>query len=270
MKINSKQPNVDLKFLPDFQRKIWIFLDQPQSSWCAQAFSIFSLPMIFVSLIATCVETVPELKVETDDVFHNPWFIIELLVSSWFLFELLTRFCFAPNKLHFFRAFLNWVDIIAVIPYFTVFAINHQNIRSFPSLRVVRLWRVFRLFRISNYSKRMRAVRLIMSDSLQDLHFFLLCLAITIVFGSTTMYVLEGMNAETQFTSIPESMWWSVQTIVTVGYGDITPLSGLGKLFSSALMVLGALIMTIPVLGIIIKFFNLLRVIKEEENEKNF
>ena len=51
----------------------------------------------------------------------------------------------------------------------------------------------------------------------QDLHFFLLCLAIIIVFGSTSMYVIEGMNEETMFTSIPESMWWTVQTLVTVG-----------------------------------------------------
>ena len=155
--------------------------------------------MIFVSLIATCVETIPELKVDTDNILHNPWFIIELLVSSWFLFELLLRFSFSPNKVLFFRGLLNWVDIIAVVPYFTVFAINYHKIRSFSFLRLVRLWRVFRLFRISNYSKRMRAVRLIMSDSLQDVHFFLLCLSMTIVFGSTSMYVLEGKSENKSF-----------------------------------------------------------------------
>ena len=265
----APQPIDDMQFLCDIQRKAWIFLEQPQSSCLAQFFSIFSLLVIFVSLIATCVETVPQLKVHSDNVLHNPWFIIELLVSSWFLFELILRFTFSPNKIMFFHGFLNWVDIIAVVPYFTVFAINFRNIRSFPFLRVIRLWRVLRLFRISMYSRRMRAVSLIMRDSLQDLHFFLLCLAIIIVFGSTTMYVLEGMlSADTQFTSIPESMWWTVQTLMTVGYGDITPLSGLGKLFSSVLMVMGALIMTIPVLGIIIKFFDLLLVIKEEEEEE--
>ena len=257
------------QWLSEIQRKLWLIMESPSTSRPARCFSFFSISMILISLAATCLETIPQLKANTDFLVNDPWFIIELLVSSWFLLELLARFFCAPKKMQFFHVSLNWVDIVAVIPYFIVFAVDHRKVRSFQFLRVLRLWRVLRLFRISNHSKRMRAVSLIMKEGFKDFQFFLVCLTIIVVFGSTVMYFIEGASVDTAYTSIPESMWWTIQTLLTVGYGDITPMSIQGKLFSCGLMVIGAVIMSLPALAIIINFSShLAHIRKEEEDEK--
>lgn len=235
--------------------KAWNFLENPDSSKLARAFAIFSFLNIFLSVVIACAETVSAFHKEGQAYWENPFHVGELYLNSWFLLELVARFLLCPNKVKFMKTILTLVDVIAVLPYFIIMAMSQEKSTSVgSSLRLLRFIRVLRLFRLSKHSAQIKAVGDILRDSFQDLYIFVLCLLIMTVFSGAILYFVELSHPTTQFISIPESMWWALQTVVTLGYGDITPTTILGKIYSAFFMVFGALTISLPVLSIVMKF----------------
>ena len=112
-----------------------------------------------------------------------------------------------------------------------------------------------RLFRLSTHSKRLKIVAEIAKSSLEDLQMLFLCLSVLVIFYASIMYYVEtNYNPETDFNSIPMSLWWAVVTITTVGYGDIVPSTLFGKILSSGFMAFGAMTISLPVMSIVTKF----------------
>ena len=95
-----------------------------------------------------------------------------------------------------------------------------------------------------------------MKDCLKDMQLFVVCLFIIVVCGANIMFYIEKDHPETDFTSVPEGMWWSIETLVTIGYGDIIPKSLIGRVLASFYMVFGTLTIALPVLSVVIKFIN--------------
>ena len=243
----------DLRIYPlSCQQKIWYFLEIPDTA-ISKAFTILSLTMVAISIIATCLETMNALKVD-DTKYGNPWFVIELSLNSWFLSELALKLIVSPSKLQFFKSSLNWIDLVTVVPYFIAFALDRGQGSSIGFLKIFRLLRVIRLFRLSQHLQQIKIIGKIIKDSLADFQLFLLCLLIIVIFGGSLIYFMENTTPNTQFTSIPEGIWCALQTIVTLGYGDIVPETVIGKLFMSLFMVFGALTLSLPVLSIVMKF----------------
>ena len=238
--------------------KIWNFLENPETSKGAHYFALFSLAAIVCSVVVACLETITSLnpvriyKSKMDD----PWFVIELFLNCWFLLELILRFSFCPKKPIFVRATLNWMDFFAVVPYFFVMAIQ-SDVSSLAFLRILRFIRVIRLFRLSKHSKRLKVVGEIMKSSVGDLQQLFLCLMILVIFGGSLLYFTELGMDNSQMTSIPESLWWAVQTVVVLGFGDVVPVTVIGKIFATGFMLFGALTIALPVLSIVMKFTEL-------------
>ena len=238
--------------------KLWNILENPETSVYAMAFAIVSLIMIFVSVFVACLETVPSIHVLTkiSNRFKDPWFLIELSLNSWFLLELSARFIFSPNKLRFLRSTLNVMDILAVVPYFFVLSFDN-DVSSLAFLRILRFFRVFRLFRLSKHSRRMQVIGEILKSSITDLQQLFLCLLILVVFGGSMLYFAERDTEDNQFKSIPDSLWWAIQTVVVLGYGDTVPVTVTGKILATGFMLFGALTIALPVLSIVMKFTSL-------------
>ncbi|XP_057293486.1 potassium voltage-gated channel subfamily A member 2-like [Hydractinia symbiolongicarpus] len=227
--------------------KIWEFLEFPSSSIFARCFALISLLLVFLSVFTNLMET-------SDGYYQSKqWLYAEFFLNFWFLSELTLRMILAPKKKKFLRNAMNWVDIIVIIPYFIGFLIFETNFYSPRILRLVRIMRVLRMFRTSKHSPQMKAIGLIVKDSLKDLQLFFVCLLIIVTFGASVMYHVEQSDGTTQFTSIPRSMWWAVQTFLTLGYGDIVPTTIIGKALSSIYMVLGVSTISLPVLSLIMK-----------------
>ena len=195
------------KPLPDheFQRKVWLLFEYPESSQAARVVAIISVVVILLSIVIFCLETLPEFKhyrvfntttngtkIEEDEVpdITDPFFLIETICIVWFTFELWVRFLACPNKLNFFRDVMNIIDIIAIIPYFitlaTVVAEEEDTIQlprapvspqdkstnqamSLAILRVIRLVRVFRIFKLSRHSKGLQILGRTLKASMREL-----------------------------------------------------------------------------------------------------
>ena len=160
-----------------------------------------------------------------------------------------------PSLCAFFTSGMAWVDIIAVVPYFIVLAIDKNKLQSLGFLRIVRLARVTRMFRLSKHSARLNMVAQILVSCIGDFKTILMCVVMIVCLAGSVIVYLEGEGVNgSGFTSIPQGMYWATITLTTVGYGDIYPLSVGGRIFAASFMLFGAATLTIPLLSIVVQF----------------
>lgn len=238
------------------KNRFWDILNNPNSSKYAKAYSFFSVSIIGISVLLSCLETLPSFKVDTKIFKKNPWLITDICFNSWFLIELTIYMVFTPKRKAYLKRPMTWIDIIAVGPYWVGLIIAQADITSygFKIIRIVRLLRTLRLLRLSKHCKMLRIVGYIIRSSAEEFKTLLFCLIICLVFGGSIMYFLEHNITNTHFHDITSGVYWSMQTISTLGYGDIYPQTGYGKLFASGFAVFGVVSIAVPVISIIAKF----------------
>ncbi len=263
-----------------FQKKVWLLFEYPESSLPARLIAIFSVTIILLSIVIFCLETLPQFKhyrivnatsndtmresIEEDDIpkFSEPFFIIETGCIIWFTSELLVRFGSSPDKLSFFKDIMNLIDIVAIIPYFitlgTVIADesrSNNQAMSLAILRVIRLVRVFRIFKLSRHSKGLQILGQTLRASMRELGLLIFFLFIGVILFSSAVYFAEAETEKSNFKSIPDAFWWAVVTMTTVGYGDMRPIGVWGKLVGSLCAIAGVLTIALPV-PVIVSNFN--------------
>lgn len=239
--------------------KIWQFLQDPTSSCFAKFYAWISMFLIFSSVALSCFETMEELKVKTNVFTKNPWAVTELALNLWFLIELLMNIFTTPRLGKYFKQFMTYVDIIAVVPYFVFMALSDKEMASLGFLRSIRLMRIVRVFRLSKQSKRLQNIARVLSSCLEEFKSFFVIVLLTVILAGSTMYYIEKQFADTEdgqksFTDIPDAIYWGIQTITTLGYGDITPSSTPGMVFAGFVMLFGSIILAIPVQTVITKY----------------
>ncbi|KAF6773319.1 hypothetical protein AHF37_06522 [Paragonimus kellicotti] len=193
---------------------------------------------------------------------EDPFFLVETVCIVWFTFDLLVRFASSPEKLVFFRNIMNFIDIVAIIPYFITLgtmlaeASRTQNqAMSLAILRVIRLVRVFRIFKLSRHSKGLQILGQTLKASTRELGLLVFFLLICVILFSSAVYFAEIDSDRTYFRSIPDAFWWAVVTMTTVGYGDMRPVTVWGKLVGSLCAIAGVLTIALPV-PVIVSNFN--------------
>jgi voltage-gated potassium channel len=145
-----------------------------------------------------------------------------------------------PRKYIF--SFYGLIDLVAIIP--TYLSLYFADIHSLFVLRALRLLRVFRIFKLARYVKEAEALLTALRKSRPKITVFIGAVFSIVLIMGTFMYLIEG--EATGFSSIPRSMYWSVVTLTTVGYGDITPKTVPGQMLSSIIMILGYAIIAVP------------------------
>ena len=226
------------------------FLEYPNSSMPARMFAIVSMATMVASVFMSCLSTVPSMRTRGDLILEDPLSLTEFAMNVFFGVEFILRFISAPKTLSFVKSPLNLIDSVAIFPYFVVFAIDETQVSNLGFIKAFRTIRVLRFLRFSRHSDTLRVVINILSSSIRDLFTVVFCmLLMSIVWGSLTYYVEVGTQG-TQFVSIPEGMWWAIQTIVCLGYGDIVPVTLPGKIAAATAAAVGALTLTVPLLSI--------------------
>ena len=205
-------------------RKIWLLFEFPSSSFSAKCLAIFSLAIILLSIIIFCIETLPVLE----DSFRV-FFILNAVCSSWFTFEYVIRLIASPNKIKFLKGVLNILDLLSILPFYVTLSVAKESAGSIGILRVMRVIRVCRIFKLTRHSKGLHILGNTLYASINELIMLMLFLVIGVVlFASGAYYAEEATNPK--FESIPAAFWWAVVTMTTVGYGDVSPITTVGKL----------------------------------------
>lgn len=224
--------------------QIWNILEYPTSSNIAWIYGIFSYVMIAISVIPSFIETIPRFYM------HSNLILIELILNIWFLIEIILRFTFSASKMEFARELMNWVDVIAVLPYFVVAILPLDEISLLRVTRISKLVRIVRLFRVSKHSRRLKLVGIILKLSVGNFKLLAMCVGIVLLLSGMLVFYSEqdDSGGKTQFKSVADGLWWSAQTISSVGYGDLVPVTTSGKVLAGCFMMFGVLVY-LPVLS---------------------
>jgi len=272
-----------------FQRAVWQLMENPESSICARLIAIFSILVILVSISTFCLETIPlyhdllyagaeghddhherESYVETnsteteDNDMETKAAVVamikyvEYVSIGWFTVEYLIRFASSPRKWVFFKAFLNLIDLLAIVPFFIIQLVDSESGSPLAVVRVARLMRVLRVFKLSRHSKGLQVLGNALYASVNELGMIVFLLTFSIIVFSSAIYYAEyDKNKVSTFESIPNTFWYTLVTMTTVGYGDHVPMSFLGKVLGGLSAVAGVLTvaMVVPVIDSNFEFY---------------
>lgn len=166
----------------------------------------------------------------------------EWLFTALFTLEYVARLICSPQPLRYATSFFGVVDLVSVLP--TYLALFFPELYALIDVRVLRLLRVFRVLKLAAYVNEYQSLANALIASRRKILVFLSAVLMLVVVMGTVMYVVEG--PDNGFTSIPTSVYWAITTMTTVGFGDITPKTDLGRLISSIMMLLGWGTLAVP------------------------
>ena len=216
---------------------------------------IFILGAVVTCLVIECAESVLNVEDYSFEALLNMQltpkgilksFIIglELLLTLLFAVEYCLRVYCTPRKRDYTLSFFGIVDAIATWP--ILLSVFIPQLRYLGIFRVLRLIRVFRIFHLLTFINEGYLLLESIRRSLTKILVYFLFVVVLVCILGMLMFIVECDQPGTQFTSIPTSIYWAIVTLTTVGYGDITPATGLGQFFSAVVMILGYTIIAIP------------------------
>ncbi|WIT12508.1 ion transporter [Paucibacter sediminis] len=203
-----------------------------------RAFDIALVLLVLASVALVVAESVAGIRAR-----HGAWLnAAELLFTGVFTLEYLLRLASVRHPWRYARSFYGMVDLLAVLP--TYLALIVPELFVLVDVRVLRLLRVFRIFKLHAYVAEFSGLALALRASARKIMVFLSVVLMVVLIMGTLMYVVEG--PEHGYTSIPTGVYWAITTMTTVGFGDITPKTDLGRLIASLMMMLGWGVLAVP------------------------
>ena len=252
------------------RQRVWELLDvseDPQSGvadwdWV----DVILLVLILLNVLAVILETVKSLQLR----FGTEFRVFEVISVGVFSVEYAARIwaCTADpryrqpiiGRLRYVSGFDGVVDLLAILPFYITLALPAAAL-DLRILRVLRLLRFARVLKLGRYSDSLGRMKRVIGARRGDLGVALAAVGVVLILASSAIYYVEVDTQPEVFTSIPAAMWWGISALTTVGYGDITPVTPLGKFLGGIIQLLGIAIFALPA-GIIAAGY-------EEESRRN-
>jgi voltage-gated potassium channel len=230
------------------RRRVYELLDvRPEDRGLERALNVALLALIVANVAAVILETVAAIRAEHASFFDA----FETLSVAVFSVEYLLRLwsCTADprfagpvtGRLRFATSFLPLVDLVSILP-----SLIPGGVLDLRFMRVLRLARLTRMLKVARYSQSLQTLARVLSAKRSELVVTAIAGALLLICASSLMYFAENEAQPQQFSSIPAAMWWGVETLTTVGYGDLYPVTPLGKLMGSVIAVLGIGLFALP------------------------
>lgn len=227
-------------------------LGKPLAGWRLRLYTIifeadtragrwFDKSLIFIILASIAVVMADSVD-SLHKVYGRTFQVMEWVFTFLFTAEYIARLVCVRWPLKYAGSFFGVIDLLAVLP--TYLALFFPGLHALIDVRVLRLLRVFRVFKLTAYVAEYQSLGRALAASGRKILVFLTAVIMLVLVMGTVMYVVEGR--ENGYTSIPTSIYWAISTVTTVGFGDITPKTDLGRLISSFMMLLGWGILAVP------------------------
>ena len=201
-------------------------------------FDIILLVAILLSVLGVILSTVDIVE----EKFGVLLKICEWVFTILFTIEYFLRIYAIQKPFKYIFSFMGIVDFLSIIPTYLVFI--YPPIHVLVDIRAIRLIRIFRIFKLSRYLRGANIMQIALKSSRPKIIVFLLSVILIVIVLGTLMYIVEGQK--NGFEDIPKSIYWAVVTLTTVGYGDVVPVTALGKFLASIIMILGYGIIAVP------------------------
>lgn len=232
----------------NFKQRTWEIVEAAKpGDTLSRLFDVSILTLIFLNVFAVILESVESVQLQSGDFF--PWF--EAVSVSVFTVEYLARIwsCVKDDRykgafrgrLRFARSFMAVVDLLAILPfYLPIFGMDLRFVRVFRLLRIVRV------AKIGRYYSSLNLIRRVVGSKKEELVLATALMILLLVVASSLLYYAENAAQPDKFPNIPAAMWWGVSTLTTVGYGDVCPVTVVGKVVASVIAMLGIGMFALP------------------------
>ncbi len=201
-------------------------------------FDVVLIGFITLSVAAVMLDSVAGIR----DAYGPFLLALEWFFTVIFTVEYVLRLLCAPRPARYARSFFGVVDLASILP--TYLSLILPGTQYFQVIRVLRVLRVFRVLKLAEYIGEADILMVAIRNSRRKLSVFIATVLVLAVIFGAAMYLVEGRTHG--FTSIPLSIYWTIVTITTVGYGDIAPATPLGQSLASVIMLLGYAIVAVP------------------------
>lgn len=208
----------------------------------------FIILLIALNVLAVILETIPSLQRRHAEFFHYfdivsvAFFTIEYVLRVWSSNHEAKYKHSVYGRIKYMFSLAALIDLLAILPFY----VNTVVGLDLRILRIFRLLRFFRLFRLTSYMKAAKLVTNVFKNSANELMLSLLLAIFLIIISSSLVYFAEHLDQPEKFKSIPDTIWWSVTTLTTVGYGDMVPITIAGKIFTAIILLAGVAIFALP------------------------
>lgn len=220
-----------------FRQKVKVII-YGTNTVAGRLFDLILLGLILLSVLLVMMETVQGF----DQKYHWHLFFLEWLITAFFTIEYLLRIICIDKPVKYIFSFYGIIDFISILPmYLSLFFVGANIFAVIRALRLLRLFKIINHPKFSHQSTQLKEA--LIASKGKIIVFIYFVLISTVIIGSI-MYLVEGK--ESGFTSIPMSIYWTIVTLTTVGYGDISPITPLGQIIASAAMILGYGIIAVP------------------------
>ena len=204
-----------------------------------KAFDVVLIAAIAMSVVLTIFQTFIEITW-----LRSSLIVLEIVFTVFFTLEYILRIYCSPEPKKYIFSFFGIVDLVSILPVYLGFI--YTGARFMIVIRAFRLVRVFRVFKLFNFlNEGNMLLRSMQKSAKKIMVFFLFVFIVNMCLGSI-MYMVESYAGNPAFNNIPNGIYWSIVTMTTVGYGDITPISTLGKFISACVMLFGYTIIAVP------------------------
>jgi voltage-gated potassium channel len=217
----------------------------------------YFIKFIYALIVLNVLTLILESYKELSDNYGIFFYAFEIFSVAIFTLEYLIRIWVSDKtkedkkeRINFAFSTLGIIDLIAIIPFYLPF-IFPFDLRI---VRILRLFRLLRIFKLSRYSKSLKTIQYIFKETKAELSITVFVTFVLMILSSTLMYYIEHDAQPEKFASIGDAVWWAVATLTTVGYGDVYPVTALGKVLSGIIALIGIGFVALPT-GIISSAF---------------
>jgi voltage-gated potassium channel len=229
----EEQANTSAKW----KEKAFNIIFKADTFW-GKFFDAILLVAIFLSVLAVVLESVGRIRLN-----YGTYFLwAEWIFTGFFLIEYILRIIIVKKPWNYIKSFFGIVDLLSILP--SLLAFVFAGAQSLMIIRSLRLLRIFRIFKLTQYLGEATQLSTALMASRKKITLFIATVLILVSIMGAVMYLIEP--PESGFTDIPRGIYWSIVTLTTVGYGDIAPITPLGQIVASFIMIMGYGIIAVP------------------------
>tara|TARA_R110002072_G_scaffold42064_21_gene119082 strand:- start:404297 stop:405160 length:864 start_codon:yes stop_codon:yes gene_type:complete len=206
-----------------------------------KAFDVGLIVAIIFSVIVVILSTMPFAETEP---YHAIFLGVEWFFTILFTIEYVIRLIIVRRPIRYATSFFGVIDLLSILPAFIGILVPGGE--RLMVVRTMRLLRIFRVFKLARYLKEATALREALMVSRHKIAVFITTVLIVVLIASALMHVVEGNADNTDFDSMPAAMYWAIITMTTVGYGDIVPITAVGKATTMVLVLVGYSLIIVP------------------------
>ena len=259
-------------YISRLKRRIYEIISKAEEGdKASKIFDVSIIVLIALSIIAIILQSFKSLAVRYEAVFH--WFevITVAVFSAEYLLRIWTADLLYPEakypRLKYIFSFMALIDLLAILPFYLPFI--SADMRFLRMIRLFRLFRLLRVFKLGRYFDALQTIIRVIRESASQLIISVVLCMFVMLFSAIVMYTVENPVQPDQFPNVIASLWWAICTLTTVGYGDVYPVTSVGRFFAAVISLVGIGIIAIPT-GIIAAGFSSAIEKREDSDPKKY